>query len=256
MKEKYRIHFKIFKGNKRILIVGISSILVASSLISAIGLFIYSINNIELKFVPDHIKSFPNHTAWLLVDIKQRNSYPLPKLEIEITCNESISMEFQIWNNTIYEKVIEIFLYPNITHIDTEIEITVELSNGQRDLKEFGYVNIINWTSTNIEEVKPMRDVFISYLALNYPNLGIDVCTRWIGFTNAPMTLVVEHFLFLSENWELELSRHVMIPPYDWVQGYIRPRSQISPIWAGKIDSWSDINHTVSEINPPPQIYR
>ena len=82
-----------------------------------------------------------------------------------------------------------------------------------------------------------MRDVFTSYLALNYPNFGIDENTTWIGYVNAPMTLVVEHFLFISEKWELELSKHVMIPPYDWVQVYIRPRSQISSIWAGRIDS-------------------
>ena len=230
--------------------------LIISSLISAIGLFFYITNNIEFKFVPNHIKSFPNHTAWLLVEIKQRNYYQLPDFEIKITSNASIAMGYQIWNTTLYEKVIEIFLYPNITHLDTEIEIMVELSNNQRDLKEFGYVNIINWTCANIEEVEPIKDSYISYLALNYPNFGINENTKWTGFTSAPMTLVVEHFLFISENWELELSRHVMIPPYDWVKVYIRPRSQISPIWAGKIDSWSDENHTISEIDPPLQIYR
>lgn len=248
--------FKIFTPRKRILIVGFSSILVTSSLISAIGLFIYITNNIELKLVPNHIKSFPNHTAWLLVDIKQRNYYQLPNLGIKIASNESISMEYKIWNNTIYEKVIEIFLYPNNTHLDTEIKIMVEISNGQRNLLEFGYVSIVNWTGANIEEVEPMKDVFTSYLAQNYPNFGIDENTEWIGFANAPMILVVEHFLFISENWELELSRHVMIPPYNWVQVYIRPRSQISPIWAGKINSWSDENHTISAIDPPLQIYR
>ena len=236
-KKNDNMNIKIFKRHKRILIIGISSILVASSSISGIGLIIYISNSIELKFVPNHIKSFPNNMAWLLVDIRQRNYYPLPNLEIEITPNESIVMEFQIWNNIYYEKVIDVFLYPNNTHLNKEIEIRVGLSNDQESFNKFGYINIVNWTGANITQVEPMRDVFTSYLALNYPNFGIDENTTWIGYVNAPMTLVVEHFLFISEKWELELSKHVMIPPYDWVQVYIRPRSQISSIWAGRIDS-------------------
>ncbi|MBY9003654.1 MAG: hypothetical protein KGD73_06755 [Candidatus Lokiarchaeota archaeon] len=165
-------------------------------------------------------------------------------------------MDFKIWNSSRSEKVIEVFLYPNSTHLGKKIEVSATISDGIKLMKEKGLVEVVDWIGGNVSEVEPMRDVFISYLGVNHSVFGINESTVWTGFANAPMTLVVEHYLFISENWELELARHVMIPPYDWIQVYARQRSELSPIWAGKINSWSSGNWTIVELKPPETIYR
>jgi hypothetical protein len=101
-----------------------------------------------------------------------------------------------------------------------------------------------------------MRDAFVSYFSSNKSSFGINETTIWDGFDNAPQILIVEHYLFRSEFWEMALSRHVMIAPHDWVRVYVRPRNQTAPIWSGIIESWSSGNYNVSEIDPPSSIYR
>jgi hypothetical protein len=54
--------------------------------------------------------------------------------------------------------------------------------------------------------------------------LGISSETVWIGTIVNPRILVVMHYMFYSENWEMYVTWHVMIPPYDWTKIYLRPR--------------------------------
>jgi predicted secreted protein len=82
------------------------------------------------------------------------------------------------------------------------------------------------------------RDRFIPYLEMNYPELGITSETVWKGTIVRPRILVVSHYLFFSEQWEMGLSWHVMIPPYDFAEIYLRRRdSDLSSTYAFKINS-------------------
>ena len=117
-------------------------------------------------------------------------------------------------------------------------------------------IHVIEWEIPDLEYFTEFQEVFVQYLARNHPEFGINETVTWTPIFNAIEILVVEHVLFKSESWEMELSRHVMIPPYDWVQVYIRPRGALTPTWAGKIDSWSTDNQAINEITPPEEIYR
>ncbi|MFW9999286.1 MAG: hypothetical protein ACFE88_04150 [Candidatus Hermodarchaeota archaeon] len=101
-----------------------------------------------------------------------------------------------------------------------------------------------------------MRDAFVSYLSINHPHFEINENTSWDGFGNSPQILIVEHFLFKSAFWEMELARHVMIAPYDGVTICLRPRFSLFPNWSGTINSWSSGNHIIIEIEPPDKIFR
>jgi hypothetical protein len=101
-----------------------------------------------------------------------------------------------------------------------------------------------------------MRNVFINFLEARHPDYGINGSMTWTPIYNAPGILVVGHYLFLSDCWEMEVAWHTMIPPHDWVRVYIRSRSAIRPSWAGQIESLSSMNYTISETTPPMQIYR
>ncbi len=243
---------------KKFFIISFITIFLLATIFAPFIYFFYSINKDKsnITFIPNYVKSFPNHTAWLLAEINIYNSRLLENLSITVQTNETIDLEYKVWNNAPTKKILEVFINPNSTHLNNIIEVEAIVSNPNAMIKGSAIVEVIDWFAKNISEVVGMRDEFISYLSVNKPSFGINESIIWDSFDNAPQILVVEHYLFRSEFWEMELSRHVMIAPHDWVQVYIRPRNQCCPIWAGIIESWSSENHTVIEIEPPSGIYR
>ena len=81
------------------------------------------------------------------------------------------------------------------------------------------------------------RDLFIPWLAEHHPELGITGQTEWTGTVVKPHILVVMYYLFFSPEWEMGLRWHVMIPPHDWAEIYLRHRSELSSTWAWRIHS-------------------
>jgi len=212
--------------------------------------------NIQVKFIPDQIKSYPNHTAWLLLDIKTKNEDTMSNLSINIDTNSSIDRELEIWDNSPLSKVVEVFLYPNVTHLNTFIEVKVNVSSGRIFKLDYATIRVIDWVLDIPPIINTMRDKFVNYLSTHHANFGINGSTVWKKLGSAAQILVVEHYLFKSTYWEMELKRHATIAPHDWVEIYLRPRSSLFPNWSGHIDSWSSGNHTVIEIQPPDVVYR
>ncbi|MFX0010854.1 MAG: hypothetical protein ACFE9R_11095 [Candidatus Hermodarchaeota archaeon] len=246
------------RKQKKFLIVVLGTILVSASVLAPlIYLFLFSDTRIpRITFTPNYLKSFPNHTAWLLAEVYSGDIDFTDNYSIIIEPNESIYIDYKPWDNQDNYKVLELFVKPNSSHLNHIIEINLEIIDNEIALENSAIVEVIDWGTKNITEVEGMRDAFVSYLSSNKSSFGINESISWEGFDNAPQILIVEHYLFRSINWELALSRHVMIAPHDWVRVYLRPRNQITPIWAGIIESWSSINHTITELEPPPTIYR
>ena len=83
-----------------------------------------------------------------------------------------------------------------------------------------------------------MRDKFIPWLAINHPELSITDETEWSGTIVNPKILVVMHYIFLSETWEMYVTWHVTIPPHDWTRIYLRHRfTESRPAYAFEIPS-------------------
>lgn len=103
-----------------------------------------------------------------------------------------------------------------------------------------------------------MRDLFIPWLAENEPELGIDETTVWDGTIVKPHWLVVSHYLFFSDEWEMHVFWHVMIAPYDWAKIELRRRfEETLPTLAFEIPSVSAPEPMeVSEIEPEGILWR
>jgi hypothetical protein len=72
----------------------------------------------------------------------------------------------------------------------------------------------------------------------------------------SPDTAIVSYYLFFSEEWEMGISWHVMMAPYDWAVMYLRPRSaKTTPTYGLRIESFSS-GDTPREVEPPAQVYR
>src|SRR5574341_662578 len=81
--------------------------------------------------------------------------------------------------------------------------------------------------------------LFTEWLNENNPDLGIGPEREFRGNVVAPRLLVVSHYLFVDDEYELGLSWHVTIQPHDWAELYIRPRDALTPTMAFKVSSWS-----------------
>jgi len=103
-----------------------------------------------------------------------------------------------------------------------------------------------------------MRDRFIPWLAENQPALGIDETTVWDGTIVKPHWLVVSHYLFFSDEWEMHVLWHVMIAPYDWARIELRRRfEETLPSLAFEIPSVSAPEPaTINEIEPEGILWR
>lgn len=96
---------------------------------------------------------------------------------------------------------------------------------------------------------------YVAWLASNRPELGITAETTWQSVA-APWVLIVDHHLFFSTEWELDISWHVMIAPDDWSRIALRHRgTELAPSLAFQIDSVSGAT-APHEIQPPEAVWR
>jgi hypothetical protein len=96
---------------------------------------------------------------------------------------------------------------------------------------------------------------FLGWLDQVHPELGIDERTDLEG-TPGSWVLVVAHYQFHSEEWEIGLAWHVMIPPDDWARIYLRRRwSEVRPSRAFEISSVSS-GAEPHEVDPPGAVWR
>lgn len=204
--------------------------------------------NISVEIVTKRINSCSDNFAWFIFNISSKTTQNIP--EILISTNVTIETQFKIWSLTT-PSVLEVFLYPNDTHIGQTIKLEVEIGKAS----DFAILNVLEWEASEQEQAYEKLAPFITYLSNNKPNFDINSTTSWEMTCNDAGLLVVEHYLCKSETWELELSWHVMIPPYDWVNVYLRQRTQIKPVWGGMIESWNS-SSLVTEITPPEHVFR
>ena len=121
-------------------------------------------------------------------------------------------------------EVAEVTVIPDQTSTNKILTLTI---NGERSgfkQTETFDIEVIDWQDDLGELAAEMRDKFVPWLASNNPELGITGETEWIGTIVNPGILVVMHYMFYSEDCEMYVTWHVMIPPYDWTKIYLRPR--------------------------------
>lgn len=143
-------------------------------------------------------------------------------------------------------------------------ELTVTVT-GQRSGKEATATQTLTVEEGDIDEflnslgptAEEMRDLFIPWLEANHPDLGITSETEWTGVVVSPYILVVSHFLFFSDKWEMHVYWHVMIPPHDWAKIDLRNRfTEINYSYSFEISSRSDPEQEPHAIELPEQVWR
>ena len=204
---------------------------------------------INVEIVTKRINSNSDNFAWFIANISSKIHQNIPK--ITISTNVTIETQYKLWSS-ITPSVLEVLLYPNNAHIGQTIELEVKIGK----ISDFAILKVWEWEESDHTQAYEKLAPFLTYFSQNKPDFNINNTTHWEISCNDAGLLVVEHFLFMDEIWELELSWHVMIPPHDWVTVYLRPRSQIKPVWGGMIESWNISSNLIIETDPPEQVFR
>ncbi|MDD5263739.1 MAG: hypothetical protein PHU43_02775 [Candidatus Bipolaricaulis sp.] len=156
-------------------------------------------------------------------------------------------------------KVAEVWL--NVMGVDVGTTVTLTFSVERDEELHTATVTAlvtepVEAPDDRLETGTAMRDLFVPWLASEHPELGIDEDTEWIANPLRPHILEVSYYMFLSDEWELVVWWHVMIPPYDWARMYVRHiGTENAPSFGAEISSISagDEPHTMT---PPEELWR
>jgi hypothetical protein len=147
--------------------------------------------------------------------------------------------EVVIYYEDIFEgEVAEVVVIPAQESIEKTIKVTITGTRGRQMVKEVVSFNVVEGQDDRQEYAEELLGRFVSWLAVNHPELGITDATAWNGTMVSPVWLVVSHYLFFSDEWEAHIYWHVMIPPYDWARIDLRHRfDELAPSYSFEISS-------------------
>ena len=178
------------------------------------------------------------------------------KLPVDISAVAS-GAEVIIYQRAIPEgQVTEVVVIPTQASIGKTIEVTITGNRGGLTEEKVVSFEVIEGEDDREEYATELRDRFISWLELNHPELEITNDIEWSGTMVSPQWLIVSHYLFFSEEWEMHVEWHVMIPPYDWAKIDLRHRfDEQKPSYAFEISSL-DANEEPIPIEVPESVWR
>ena len=185
----------------------------------------------------DIVYSIPGQKCLFLVTVEENQTGTSSKpVNLSVTAPDC---EVTLFPKSITPgQIAELSVIPTQDNIGKNVTITLQAERqGLKQTKTIA-TEVIEGENTLETEAASTRDKFTNWLSKNYPELGITNDTEWIGTIVNPRILVVMHYIFLSEDWEMYVTWHVMIPPYDWARIYLRHRyNQTAPTYAFEISS-------------------
>jgi len=137
-------------------------------------------------------------------------------------------------------QVAEVVVAPSQSSTGKSIDVEITGKRGSITDTETVTFNVIEGEDDRGEYATELSNKFIAWLEANHPELGITSETQWSGTMVSPEWLVVSHYLFFSDEWEMHISWHIMIAPYDWAKIDLRHRfDETAPAHAFEISSLS-----------------
>ena len=170
---------------------------------------------------------------------------------------EALGAEVVIYHEDIFEgEVAEVVVIPAPASVGQIIEVTITGTRGNVTDEKVASFEVAEGEDDRQDYAEELLDRFVSWLAANRPELGITEETVWDGTTVSPIWLVVSHYLFFSDEWELHLEWHIMVPPYDWAKIDLRHRfDELAPSYAFEISSLDAGSDPVA-IEVPETVWR
>ncbi len=234
-------------------------LIVAVLIVSAVGLA-YELQApaqaFALKVYPDALRgdAIAGQRIVFLVTVSSNGTSPLSGVKISATAPRSA---VAVTPETLSAgDVGEIAVIPDVAAVGTNVTLSVRAEGAGSVRMHSVNFSVLTGEDWRLDRARELRDLFVQWLQVNVPSLGITNQTQWMGTIVSPRWLIVEHYLFFSEDWEMHVYWHVMIPPYDWAKIDLRQRlTGFTPSLSYEISSvnGSTVAHPIA---PPEQTWR
>jgi len=154
-------------------------------------------------------------------------------------------------------QVAEITITPSEAVENSELMVTIRGSRGTYEASNTSLIHVgetmgngRNGMEEGMRELATeIQSKFIPWLSENHPELGITSEVEWAGVNIRPNFMVVMYYLFVSDEWEMGMTWHVMIPPYDWSRIYLRPRfTEAAPTMAFILTSYTMDDYEIRSV--------
>jgi len=193
---------------------------------------------------PENIQSFAGQRCVFLVVVAEEEGWLQGSSGYGTAVNISATEPDKMATITVHPQAIssgqvaEVTVIPSVTSVNQTLTVTITGERGGLKGIETVTIEVVMGENGVGSYATEMRDKFIPWLAINHPEFSITSETEWIGTIVNPRIIVVMHYIFLSEDWEMYVTWHVTIPPHDWTRIYLRHRfTESRPAHAFEISS-------------------
>ncbi len=133
----------------------------------------------------------------------------------------------------------EVWIVPDASTEEATVSTTFTATRGAITRTEKRTTKVMPFEDSRQTEAQPYFDMWTGWLAANHPEFGITSSTKWdSSFVLA--LLIVSHYAYFSDDWEMKVSWHVMIAPSDFTEVYLRHRgTETTWTHAFRMDSFS-----------------
>jgi hypothetical protein len=111
------------------------------------------------------------------------------------------------------------------------------------------------YTNDRAEIAEQYFEFWVGWLAAEHPELGIDETTEWEPMYVSALW-IVSKYAYWSDEWEMVVAWHEMVPPDDYTEVYLRRRdSELAYSLSFRQESFSE-NSTPHQVNPTEDLIR
>ena len=215
-----------------------------------------TLSSFEIDVQPDQLKGFSlaGQRCIFLVTLIDEAKTGTATVEISATANDAdVMIEQKLIKDN---QVAEVTVIPNPSSTGKLIEVAITGTRGAVQVKKTVNFEVIEGADDRKEYAVVLRDTFVEWLDRNHPELNLKSDAEWIGTMVSPQWLVVSHYLFFSDEWEMHVEWHIMIAPDDWAHIDLRHRfDETKPSYAFEISSRAG-NTEPKPITVPETIWR
>jgi hypothetical protein len=152
-------------------------------------------------------------------------------------------------------------IWVEIPPVDSDVEFAVTVTGVRGSVERS--VDVTATAVPGSDDLEPtareIAEVFLRELGDEVDGLPGDVSELTNGTPVAGL-LVVSHYAWFLDDVELDLAWHIMVAPHDFAELTLRPREQLQPTSAYRLDSWSTAlsggAFGITEIAVPAEITR
>jgi hypothetical protein len=197
----------------------------------------------------DSIRSYPDGGGIFIIHITPNKAFQgTVKLSLEAYSKLNAKLSKTLLDQK--DTVVEITLNPDKDIDIKNYSINLSFKHARKIEIKSLQVNLYDWQTGNIDDAKEKLNNFknwLIYLNPKYTSLFDNIKQIYMTY---PQILIVEHWTFLKDDYEIRMCFHVTISPYQWSYIQIRRRGSIEAELSVKQES-DGIIHEIPNYDYP-----